>query len=244
MADHYTYLGHFIENPDIQKYVTALALGGVMLLVTKKAGSIIRVKGKDSLVVPEKKLGMFSLIDWMMDRFIQYQDSVLGKSGRQHFPFIATIFFFLLFSNLLGVFPGMAPITNSIWVNVGIALAVFFYFNIWGIKEYGFFSYIKHFAGPVNGWYSIVVGPLIFFAEVLSTFLRPFTLNVRLYWNIKGDHMVLGIIHDLMGYFSIVFASPLFGLAVFVSFMQAFVFATLTMVYVLLASNHDDHGDH
>jgi F-type H+-transporting ATPase subunit a len=123
---------------------------------------------------------------------------------------------------------------------VGLALLVFVYFNAYGIWENGLLGYLRHFAGPVSGSLLFLVGPVIFCAEIFSTLLRPFTLNLRLYWNIKADHILMETIHNLLGPFSIGVASPLFVLALFVSFMQAFVFAMLTMIYVLLATAHEE----
>jgi F-type H+-transporting ATPase subunit a len=241
MSDHYTFLNSYIENQEVQKYVWAVLLGLVFIIGAKRFGSLLATsESRKDLVVPSESFSLFSFIDMVCERFIKFHDSVLGVENRKHAPFVATVFFYLAVANLLGVIPGLPVITNSIWVNIGIALAVFIYFNYFGIREHGLINYIKHFAGPLSGYFALIVGPLVFCAEILSTCLRPFTLNLRLYWNIKGDHMVMEIIHNLLGNFAVPFALPLFVLAVFVSFMQAFVFSMLTMVYVQLATQHGE----
>lgn len=241
MADHFTYLS-FIPNADVQRFVAGLALGGAFIWLSKGWGEQLRKDKAESFksrLVPSK-LDTLGVVDWLVERFFCFHDSVLGEKNRKHAPFVATIFFFILAANLIGIFPGMPAITNCIWINVAVALFVFIYFNAYGIMEHGLIGYLRHFAGPLSGGLLFLIGPMIFAAEILSTVLRPFTLNLRLYWNIKGDHILMEMIHHLLGPYSIGIASPLFVLALFVSFMQAFVFAMLTMIYVLLATEHED----
>jgi F-type H+-transporting ATPase subunit a len=239
MSQHFTYL-NFIPNPDVQKFICALGLGGALIWTAKSLGDRLTSKSPDSFVVPSEKVDLLGVVDMLVEAFFNFFDSVLGSKNRKHAPFVATVFFFTLTANLLGVLPGFPPITNCVWINVGMALVVFFYFNICGIKENGLFGYIRHFAGPVSGFLLFLVGPVIFVAELFSTLIRPFTLNLRLYWNIKGDHILMETLHNLLGPFSIGVVSPLYLLAVFVSFMQAFVFSMLTMIYLLLATAHEE----
>ena len=176
---------------------------------------------------------LYRVFDFFMEAFVSYHDSVLGKHNRKHVPFTGSIFFFLLFANLLGLVPGMAAATTTVWVNVAIALTVFCYFNYWGIKEHGFWNYIKHFGGGTPLW----IAWFIFVVEIVSTCMRVLTLNLRLYWNISADHLVLGAFTEMT---KLVIPCAFYALGTFVSFMQAFVFATLTMIYILLATQHEE----
>ena len=100
------------------------------------------------------------------------------------------------------------------------------------MKENGLINYLKHFCGPVPA-----LAILIFPVEIISTTLRILTLNLRLYWNISADHMVMsGFVDQVFGPSGIV----IYVLALFVSFMQAFIFTTLSMVYILLAVQHEE----
>ena len=83
----------------------------------------------------------------------------------------------------------------------------------------------------------LIVSIGLFGVEILSVLLRVLTLNLRLYWNINADHMVLSIFNDMAGG---LFGSVFYGLGTFVSFMQAFIFTVLTMVYILLATQHEE----
>ncbi|MFM1848283.1 MAG: synthase subunit [Pseudomonadota bacterium] len=237
MASGYNYLSHLTADPNLQKFSLALMLGGGLVLAGKAlAGRLSTPHGVESAIVPDKKLTLFGAVDFVIEAFLNYHDSVLGKDNRHHFPFTASVFFFLLLSNFLGLVPGMPAITTTVWINVGMAFVVFFYFNGWGIKANGLWGYIKHFFGPMAAlaWF-------FFPLEIFSTCLRVLTLNLRLYWNITADHMVLEIFTNMLGPIS-----PLVFLALgtFVCFMQAFIFTTLTMVYILLATQHEEDGHH
>lgn len=232
MSAGFNYLSPFIHDANWQKSTLAMAVvGGLVLAGVKISRRLANKQALTQAVIPSPKISAFSFIDFLVEAFVRHHDSVLGIQNRKYVPFTGSIFLFLLTSNLLGLIPGMPAITTTVWVNVGLALVVFCYFNYLGIKEHGAFGYLKHFWGPV--WW---LGFLIFPLEILSTVLRVLTLNLRLYWNISADHIVLDTFTDLAGH--ILLAVPFYALGTFVSFMQAFVFTTLTMVYILLATAH------
>jgi F-type H+-transporting ATPase subunit a len=86
-------------------------------------------------------------------------------------------------------------------------------------------------------WLAFLIFPL----EILGTFLRILTLNLRLYWNISADHIVLGLFTDLV---PVVVPVIFLALGTFVCFMQAFVPTILTMIYILLATQHEEGEEH
>ncbi len=257
MAVHYNYLdevlpqvqdGHAIQFiTDLQKVIAAGAIALLLIIVGKLLTA--RMKSKkdlEALVVPDKKPSMFGFVDLLVENFIEFHDSILGKERRKYVPFNASLFFFIFLINLLGVIPGMPAATTTVWINVGMALVVFIYFNVEGVRELGLANYLKHFAGgdAILGLYwglVLLLAPLLFTLEIISTCLRVLTLNLRLYWNITADHEVLGIFADLLRS-TYIGAVPFYGLAFFVSFMQAFVFTILTMIYILLATQHEEEG--
>lgn len=234
--EHYNYFMNITGDADLQKYTCAGLIASLILLVSLVLTKRIRTKdGIAHAVIPSARFSAFSFMDFCVESFIAFQDSILGKANRGHASFTFTIFAFLLISNLIGLIPGMPSITTTVWINVGMGIVVFLYFNIMGIKSQGLVGYLKHFAGPM-----LLLAPLVFPLEILSIFLRILTLNLRLYWNITADHLVLSILTDLAD----VAATPIYLLGTFVSFMQAFVFTTLTMIYILLATQHgDDHHE-
>ena len=238
MQGHYNYFNHLIDpamvhGSEWQKFVVAILLGLGIIFIAKKAAARISTKEAiNSSIIPDNSLNLFGFFDFFIESFVRFHDSVLGKEGRKYVPFTGSIFLFILFSNLLGLIPGMPALTTTVWVNVGLAIVVFIHFNALGVKQNGLIGYLKHFCGPV-----VFLAPLLFPLEILSTILRILTLNLRLYWNISADHVVLDIFTTMLGP---VMPVPFYILGTFVSFMQAFIFTTLTMVYILLASQHDD----
>lgn len=215
-----------------EKLILGVALGAVIILIGRAAAKRIKNNSANTLVVPDEKVTLTGIFDLAFDVFTKYQDSVLGRENRQYLPLTFSIFSFILLANLLGLIPGMAAITTTIWVNVGMALVVFIAFNYYGIRENGVINYLKHFCGPI--W---ILAPFIFCLEVFSTSLRVVTLNLRLYWNITADHMVLGTFTEMT---KVGIPVIFYGLGTFVCFMQAFIFTTLTMVYILLATQHEE----
>jgi F-type H+-transporting ATPase subunit a len=258
-GEHFSYFNFLTPNPDLQKIALAVALGGglVALALKAKAGLPSSFSSGSSLLessattlssreIESAKLNpKFSLtgfFDTFIEFFAKYQDSILGKTNRRYLPFTATLFFFILSSNLIGLIPGMPAITTSVWVNVGMAVVVFFYFNFLGIKENGIKSYLAHFFATMTKWPLVVVGFLVFLLEaVISLPLRILTLNMRLYWNITADHIILDLFTNLLPPF---FPFIFYFLATFVCFMQAFIFSTLSMVYILLAVGDGSQDEH
>jgi len=223
--------------PDVERLSVGVLIGGLMVLAgSKLVGRISSEEGRKASIIPEKKLSTFSLTEAFIEGCIKFYDSVLGDPGRKHLAFILSLFLFILLSNLLGLVPGMPAVTNTVWVNVGIAIVVFVSFNVQGFKSHGVGNYLKHFCGPV-----IWLAPFMFVLEIFSISLRVLTLNLRLYWNIKADHVVVSTFTDLLPPgIPVVF----YVMGTFVCFMQAFIFSTLTMVYILLATQHDEEHSH
>lgn len=230
---HYTYLSGVLR-PDHAKILTAIILGLVLYVLGCFLRRRLNNQAKlESEVIPSGKFSCFSFFDFFVEKFISFYDSVVGDKERAHLPFIATVFMFILFSNLLGLIPGIPAITTTVQVNVAMAIVTFLYFNIQGVKTHGFWGYMKHFCGPM-----LALAWLMFPLEIFSTTLRILTLNLRLYWNVTADHLMLSIVTDNVCKYFV--PSLLYVLGVFVSFMQAFVFTTLNMVYIKLATEHEE----
>lgn len=232
---HYTYLNFIPDDKflNYQKLTLAVVVGGTLLVLGRKAMTRLSAPGGEhALLVPEEKMSLFGFFDLLLDGFVRFQDSILGKENRRYLPLCGSLFLFVFFSNLLGLIPGVAAITTSVWINVGLAVVVFCAFNAYGVREHGLGGYLKHFCGPI-----IFLAPFVFCVEILSTVLRILTLNLRLYWNITADHLVLEQFTNLTGY---IIPSLFYAMGTFVAFMQAFVFTILTMIYILLATQHEE----
>jgi F-type H+-transporting ATPase subunit a len=167
------------------------------------------------------------------------------------FPFIASLFLYIWICNLLSVIPGMAPPTDDINANVGMAIIVFLLFNYVGFTRDAV-SYLKHMWGPM-----LATGFLLFPIEVISLFIRPLSLTLRLTGNMFGDHTVFSVMSNLLpsiaeGSNGVVQAIawllpvplPFLALALLVSTIQALVFSLLSAIYVGSSIPHGDHDDH
>jgi F-type H+-transporting ATPase subunit a len=146
-------------------------------------------------------------------------------------PYFGTLFIFILLCNLIGVIPGFESPTMFPSVPAGCALATFLYYNYWGFREQGIGKYLVHFAGPMPA-----LAPLMVPIELVSHMARPLSLTIRLFANMFAGEQVT------MAFLKLTFliAPAVFmGLHVFVSFLQAYIFALLTMIYVSGAVAHE-----
>jgi F-type H+-transporting ATPase subunit a len=168
-----------------------------------------------------------NLFEMVISGIEDFQFGIMGEHGRSVFPLIATLFIFIFVSNVIGLIPGFYSPTASINTTLACALIVFFTTEIIGIKTHGF-KYIKQYLGPI--WW---LAPLMFIIETISHFSRILSLTLRLFGNISGEDLVLGILIFLAGKFMA--PLPMMFLAVFTSFVQAFVFALLSMIYITTA---------
>jgi F-type H+-transporting ATPase subunit a len=148
----------------------------------------------------------------------------MGVHGKPYLPLIATLALFILVSNLTGLIPGFFPPTADINTTAACAIIVFLSTHIVGVKEHGF-KYIKHFCGPI--WW---LTPIMFPIEVVGHMSRPLSLTLRLFGNMRGHELVLMIFFTLAGaYFA---PLPMMLMGILVSFIQAFVFMLLSMIYI------------
>jgi F-type H+-transporting ATPase subunit a len=147
----------------------------------------------------------------------------MGEHGLRFFPLIATIGFFILFSNLIGLIPGFDSPTVSLNTTIAMALVVFFLTHIVGVQMQGM-KYFKQFLGPV--WWLI---PLMMPIEIISHFSRPLSLSVRLFGNIQGGHIVVAVIFVLV---PLLIPLPILILKILISVIQTLVFMLLSMMYI------------
>jgi len=169
-------------------------------------------------------------------------EDIVGPHGLQYFPVVMTFAVLILVSNLMGMFPLFMSPTSATSVTFALGISSFVYYNYIGIKENGLFRHLKHFAGPI--WW---IAWLIFPIELVSNFIRPFSLGIRLFGNMFADEKVMDSIAHLapgITYWLVpVFLMPL---SLFVAFIQTFVFVLLSQLYLSEVSHapHDSHAEH
>ena len=170
---------------------------------------------------------------------------IMGEDGKKYLPFLLTLFFFILFCNLLGLVPYSATATGNINVTAGLALCSFLVMLGAGIANNGLFGYFKSLIpSGVPPVLLIILIPV----EIIGLLVKPFALCVRLFANMTGGHVAilvfLGLISILQSEWiaigSVPFAVAIYMLEIFIGFVQAFVFTLLSTVFISMAA-HPDH---
>lgn len=167
-------------------------------------------------------------------------EDVAGHDGVKYFPYIFTVFLFILFANFLGLLPGSFTTTSHIAVTAILGFGVFFFVTILGFVLNG-----AHFLGLF--WMSdapLILRPIIAVIELISYFVRPVSHSIRLAGNIMAGHAVMKvfaafapmILISSIGYLvtpvSVLAITAIYALEVLVAFIQAYVFTILTCVYL------------
>lgn len=173
-------------------------------------------------------------------------EDIIGPHGLKYFPVVMTFGILILVSNLMGLFPLFMSPTAATSVTFALGISSFLYYNYIGIKENGLLGHLKHLAGPV-WWISWLIFPI----ELISNFIRPFSLGIRLFGNMFADEKVFNTITQLKPpYTSFIipnlFIVILFMLSLFVSAVQTFVFILLSQLYLSEVSHapHEEHDEH
>ena len=162
-------------------------------------------------------------------------EDIIGPQGLKYFPVIMTFAVLILVSNLMGLFPLFMSPTAAVSVTFALGISSFLYYNYIGIKENGILGHLKHLAGPI--WW---IAPLIFPIELISNFIRPFSLGIRLFGNLFADEKVVGTVSGLAEPWTWIAPLMLMPLSIFVAFIQTFVFVLLSQLYLSEVS----HGEH
>ena len=158
----------------------------------------------------------------------------VGNEGRKYFPFIFTLFMFILFGNMLGMVPYSFTFTSHIAVTFAMAIVVFLGVTILGFAKHGlhFFSFFVPPGVPIWMW------PLMIPIEVISYLSRPISLAMRLFANMLDGHTLLKVFAGFVpalgaaGILPLAFVGALTGLEMLIAFLQAYVFAILTCLYI------------
>ena len=233
--------GHSPLEQFVIKPIVPLEIGGIDVSFTNSAlfmtiavvlATIFLVLGmRRSDIVP----GRWQVAVELSYEFIAglLRDTV-GVEGRKYFPIIFTLFMFVLLGNLLGMVPYSFTFTSHIAVTFAMAIVVFIGVTILGFVRHGihFFSF---FAPPGT---PVVMLPLLVPIEVISYLSRPISLSVRLFANMLAGHTLIKVIAGFIALLGVAGILPfalvvaLTGLEILIAFLQAYVFAILTCLYI------------
>ena len=216
-----------INNLDLSFTNSSVAMVLTVAFITIFLTATVKTRS----IIPTR----MQLISEMSYNFInQLLNDTVGNEGKQYFPFIFTIFMFVLIGNMIGMIPYSFTFTSHIIVTFALASVVFIGTTILGFVKHRlhFFSF---FVIPGLPWYML---PLLIPIEVISFLSRPISLSVRLFANMLAGHTLLKVFAGfvvalgLAGILPLVFIVALTGLEILIAFLQAYVFAILTCLYI------------
>lgn len=202
-----------------------------MVLALVLAGSFMVMGMRRRALVPGR---WQSMVELSYEFIVGLLRDTVGQEGRRYFPIVFTLFMFILFGNLLGMLPYSFTFTSHIVVTFTMATVVFVGVTLLGFAKHGmhFFSF---FVPPGVHW---VMWFLLIPIEIISYLSRPISLSVRLFANMLAGHTLLKVFAGFvpaLGAFGVVplaFVTALTGLEIVIAFLQAYVFAILTCLYI------------
>jgi len=188
-----------------------------------------------------KKSNFFLFIQTILESFYEFVQSISPRQAARFFPLIASIFLFIMLASWAGLLPGAETIfwhgvplirggTADLNITLGLAIFAVFSIQVYGYKTLGlkYFKKFFNFSNPIN----FFVG----FLELISEFAKIISFAFRLFGNIFAGEVLIVVIAFLL---PLLGPLPFIGLEIFVGFIQALVFATLTLVFITIATN--DH---
>ena len=198
---------------------------------------IFNLGSKKNSILPNK----IQLLGELSYSFVSKMISdTAGSKAKPYFPFIFSLFMFVLFCNMVGMLPYSFTVTSHIIVTLIMALFIFIAVTIIGFAKHGF-KYLSIF---VPSGVPAVLLPLITIIEIISYLSRPVSLSVRLFANMMAGHTMLKVFGGFVislgllgGWLPLGFSIALTGLEILVAFLQAYVFAILTCIYLNDALN-------
>jgi len=210
-----------IINPEvIPHHVSYGILASIILIIVA-----LSIRGSLRLV-PK---GFQNFIEMIVEAIYNLVDENIGHHfTKTFFPFICTIFIYILLCNFMGLIPGFVSATSNVNTNAAMAIPVFLATHFYGIRVHGV-RYLNHFLGPIRSLAALPLMILMFFVEFIGHLARPVTLTVRLFGNMTGKHIILLVLGIISPW---IVPTAILGLGVLVSVVQAFVFALLSTLYL------------
>jgi len=216
-----------IGKIDVSFTNSALMMIVVVVLVT----ALVVLSTRKAALVPGRWQSVTELI---YEFVVDMVDTNAGHGGREYFPFIFTLFMFILGANLIGLIPFGFTVTSHIVVTFALALVVFLGVTVIGVVRHGFHFVSLFVPHGVPLPLLVILVPI----EILSYFIRPFTLAIRLFANMLAGHTMLAIFGGfaasigLAAILPVAIDTALVALELLVAVLQAYVFAILTCLYL------------
>ena len=221
----------------VGKYDISFSNSALWMFIAVAAITVFMLIGiRKQAVVPGRWQAM---VEFLYDFIANMLKENVGHEGRKYFPWVFSIFMFVLFCNLFGMLPGSFTVTSHIAVTFALAMMVFVVVTVIGFVRHGFhfLSFFVPKGAPV--W----LLPLMIPIEVISYFIRPLSLSVRLFANMVAGHVMLVVLGSFVlplalagfyvaGLIPVAAISAIIGLEFLIACLQAYVFAILTCIYL------------
>ncbi len=234
-----------VEHSPLEQFavtrIVELNVGGVdvsftnssamMVLVVALVTLFLTMSTRGHTMVPSRWQSLAELSYEMMAKTVR---DTIGPQGRPFFPFIFTLFMFILLANYLSLVPGAFTVTAHIAVTFAMAICIFIGATILGFVRHGFRFLRIFMPSGIPIWVGLLLVPI----EFISYLSRPMSLSIRLAANLTAGHTMLHVFAGfvialgIFGIFPFVFIVLLYALEVIIALIQAYVFAILTCIYI------------
>lgn len=232
LGENYSELGTALFAHSV---LVCVAIIGIALIARMQLNKAASRQGLEKYFADDKLTVRNAFEVYALGAYGIMKDIISESDAKHYFWLPAGLFIYIFASNIIGIIPGLLPPTDN--ANSNAVMAAFAFVATAGI---GFVrdpaNFIKHMMGPL-----LPLAVLIFPVETIGLFIRPVSLTLRLTGNMFGDHTVFGIMSDLV---PPVWPVAFLALACFVSFMQAFIFSILCVVYISMSVPHHDEDHH
>jgi len=231
--------------------IGAIALVCLTLIATRP----FRTRSREDMLRNPTRLQV--AMEGLVSATDEFVKGILGEeNGRRYLPFVSTLFFLILTLNLMGIVPFMKAPTSSLLITGSLALMTFIYYFYVALTRLGPVELFKHLCGSPTSLIQWFLAPLMLIIECISFFIaKPLSLALRLFGNILGKDILLGVmlglglmisggmLNGIGGFIGLPLTFPFYFLALLLSTIQALVFALLSAIYILMVLPHDHDHD-
>src|SRR6266540_5008897 len=215
----------------------------MMWIIIVLASSLLIIAARQQRLVPTRLQSLAEILVEFIRNMIM---DTMGEKGMKFFPFVATLFVFILFCNILGLIPGSYTVTSQIVVTAAFALFVYTMSIVVGFAFHG----VRFLGILIPPGTPVLLLPLMMPIELVSQLARPVSLAVRLFANMTAGHTILAVLFGMaislplfVGWLPFAFTIAINGLEVGIALIQAYIFTILTCVYLGDAINLHGHSE-
>lgn len=234
-------LGHFVHEWEKQ----------IFLLVNVAIGLFILTRAaKLRSLVPTK---LQAILEMVYEGFMGFIGGVLGEDNLKYVPFLGSVFLFIFFNNIAGLIPFFAAGTSVYPTTLALALMIFVYVQWNSIREGGLKHWAMHFLGSPKDTAGLIIGICLLPLEIIGTLAKPLSLSLRLFGNIMGEDILIGVFlllgltmagglfHTENPPLGVPLHLPFMFLGIMTCVVQALVFTLLSTIYLMLVLPHEHH---